>query len=168
MPTVTEELEPPAWGTDARLCELAVDDDHCDEARQTCAPVPSAPFSSQLCVYRVVLEEEPIPSCPASYARGPELLYTSFGDSRGCGACECSPPRGERCGGTVTVSNHQDCRLGLEYTIGSGCQRFALPFPPSHVDVTYEMTRGTCSVATEPSALGEVTGSGSALVVCCR
>lgn len=159
----------PEWRVTARLCELAsAGNGACESNDEACVPLPAAPFSSQVCVYRVVLEGEPIPTCPAAYPRGPQALYSSFSDDRECGACTCEGPTGGSCGGKIFISDADDCSDSVEYTIGSGCQQFMLDSPPESVEAELVLTAtGTCSVAARPQPIGQARPSGSALVVCC-
>jgi hypothetical protein len=117
-------------------------------------------------VYRVVLEGEPIPTCPTSFAR-PEVLYSELADQRACGPCNCSGPTGGRCEGKVTISDGEDCSSGFEYDIGTGCQAFSLDEGPDFAIVSSELSPGSCAVAAQPTPSGAVTPTGSATVVCC-
>lgn len=166
-PKVEREVTPAAWQRDARLCELSsTERGACTEDGQQCVPTPTKPFSSQVCVYRVVLEGEQIPSCPASYPRA-DVLYSTFTDQRGCGPCSCAGPTGGRCEGTVTISSAEDCAHGFEYGIGTGCQLFSLPGGSAHASVSPELTQGTCKATALPEPTGAVKPSGNATVVCC-
>lgn len=160
-PTVTTAR----WKRDARFCELKVDVDECGDGG-ACFPTPSGGFSSQLCVYRVVLAGKPAPECPNEYPNQ-ELLYDSFEDERGCGECECAGPMGGSCTGEVILSTDSDCSTVVDrYVIGKDeCLEIA---KPSHIAVEYVRAGGTCSVGTEPEPTGDVVPSGNYHAVCCQ
>ena len=139
----------------------------CLEGDQTCIPTPTPPFASQACVYRLVLDGQPIPDCPTTYPTGPLALYSAFNDDRGCGACSCGGPTGGTCGGKILVSDQQDCSDAFEYDVGTGCEQFSVDTRPTHTSGDYHLSPGTCSVAKAPAATGGVTPAGDALVVCC-
>lgn len=160
----TTLLEEPAWERDARFCELDVDVDSCAD-EQSCFPTPTAPFASQLCVHRVVLAGRPAPACPEDYPSGPELLYSDFEDQRGCGECECDGPNGGKCNGNVLYGSSSTCTQSATYVIGSGCVEIQRP---SHWEVHYVMSPGSCEVSTEPEPVGNVLPSGNYHAVCCR
>jgi hypothetical protein len=167
--TVEKTTTAPSWQRDARLCELSRPTrGSCATDEQACVPTPEAPFSSQLCVYRVVLEGEAIPACPASHARPAATLYTSFSDDRDCAECTCTGLTGGSCEGTVRLSSGDDCSESVEYTLGSGCQSFSLPRSPTRIAGDYTLTPGSCAVESEPMPTGAVTPAGNALVVCCH
>lgn len=167
--TVEKNTTPPSWQRDARLCELSRPTrDDCADANQACAPTPGSPFSSQSCVYRVVLEGETMPSCPPSHARATAMLYSSLSDDRDCGECTCDGPTGGSCEGTVLLSSGDDCSSASEYSVGSGCQPFSLPRSPTSIAADYVLTPGSCAVASQPEPTGSVTPAGNALVVCCH
>lgn len=166
--TVQKTTEPPTWERHARLCQLSGEPSSgCLSDEQSCVPTPGLPFASQTCVYRLVLDGQPIPQCPASYSTGPSVLYNAFSDDRSCGACSCSGPAGGKCSGKILVSNQEDCSEAFEYDVGTGCQQFSLDARPTHASGSYDLSPGTCSVAGAPVAMGGVLPTGDALVVCC-
>ncbi len=163
--SMTKQVGSISWQRDARLCALTDVPEACGSEHQ-CTPTPSAPFASQLCVYRVVRAGQAAPPCPDSYPNGPDELYTAFEDERECGECECSGPDGGTCGGQVNVSANA-CDAGTAYQIGSGCKQLILNAPPKNVEVHYTMTPGTCGIASEPEPIGAVVPSGNYHAVCC-
>lgn len=153
-----------AWQRDARFCDVVGTEDECGD--QSCFPTPTAPFASQLCVYRVVRDGQRAPACPEEYPDGPELLYTTFVDERTCGECECTGLIGGACKGEVTIGNTPSCTVPEDtYTLGEPC---AVVQSPEFVAVEYALTPGTCGVESEPEALGDVVPSGNFHAVCCR
>lgn len=155
------------WQRDARFCELSrTERGSCASAGQQCVPTPDMPFASQVCVYRVVLEGDPLPTCPAGYER-PDVLYSELTDQRGCGPCECAGPSGGRCEGKVIISDGEECSSGFEYEIGSGCQPYSLGESASLALVAPVLSPGSCTVAAEPVPSGTVTPTGNATIVCC-
>lgn len=163
---VKTELTSPRWHRDARFCELATEVDDCG-AEQACFPTPSGGFSSQLCVYRVVLAGQAAPECPDEYPNR-DLLYSSFKDERDCGDCDCEGPSGGSCVGEVIIGTNSDCSsFTNKYVIGEDdCLQIS---KPSHIEVTYMMTPGSsCAPAGDPEPIGEVVPSGNYHAVCCQ
>jgi hypothetical protein len=163
---------PPAatWLVDARLCGSvgAV----CEEEGQVCAPTPSAPFFSELCVMRVLADGSDLPECPDAYPirRGAFYDEDGFTDDRGCTACGCSGVTGGSCSGTLSISTGSDCSSDASYTLDSGCKTFNLGsgnVRPSHVGGHYTLVPGACSVASASHATGSAAPSGSVTLVCC-
>ena len=159
-------LTEPSWGTRARLCERSSEPGQC-AAGQACVTSPAPPFSSQVCVYRVALEDAPVPSCPEQYPSGPSLFHRELKDTRACGDCVCEGPSGGSCEATVRLSAREDCGEALEYEVGSGCAQYQLDGPPTHVEATYKLEAGSCAAAGNAEALGEVKPAGTPWVVCC-
>jgi hypothetical protein len=164
---VKKSTEPPYWGQDARLCTLSAAGEACGAGGEACAPTPNPPFASQLCIYRVVLPGQALPTCPESYPSGPEALYTELTDERDCSACQCSAPQGGSCGGTVSLAMGDSCDEDFEYQLGSGCKQFALATRPQQISAEYALTAGSCSIGTKPEPVGQVGPAGNAHVVCC-
>lgn len=164
---VTKSTQPARWKQDARLCTLSASGDNCGPDGSTCAKTPEPPFASQLCIYRVVLPGQPLPTCPESYPNGPEAFYTELTDERDCSACQCSAPEGGSCGGIVSLALGDVCDEDFEYQLGSGCKQFGFASRPKQIAAEYELVAGTCSVALEPQPLGAVEPTGNAHVVCC-
>ncbi len=167
--TITPKAPPVAqWKLDARVCALnAPEKASCAGTGEICVPTPTAPYSSHLCVYQLMLDGQPAPACPSAYPNASDALYSTFADTRGCAACTCSGPTGGSCTGTITLSGGNDCGSGFQYALGSGCQSFSLSAPPSHIQANYTVMAGSCAVATNTHPTGGAKPSGSFRAVCC-
>ncbi len=102
MPSV--ELKPAGFLTRHLGCGADLDPLDCGQGR-TCAPVPTDPFESQLCVAR--LGEHP---CPADgdYVES-RLLFGSLDDGRGCEPCTCALPAGPCSGHSAQLATGDAC-----------------------------------------------------------
>ena len=160
---------PASWQYDSRVCE-ATFANLCEDRRQVCAPRPTSPYSSKLCVMNVFGEGDPLPACPAEYPSR-KVLNRSFADNRQCSACTCSGLSGGSCMGKLTLSAEADCSGDFEYKLGDGCVPFALVgnnVRPSSVSAQYDLTPGTCSVTSQSTTTGMASTNGSTTVVCCH
>lgn len=170
VPSV-KQPEPPAWQFDAKVC-TASDVQVCP-GDQICAPTPMAPFEPIACVKRTFDEGASLPGCPAGFPQARPLLYADFDDDRGCSECRCSSLNGGSCTGTLSVSLNTTCTTTnpVDYELGSGCKTFNLgqgdPRPRSVIG-DYELTPGTCSVATASKPTGGAAESGKVTLVCCK
>ena len=162
------EFPEATWQKDARLCSPS---NVCHDPAQACAPTPGAPYPSQLCVTRRVLENRPIPDCPSDYP-DQTLLYETKTDGRGCTTCTCGAVTGGLCSGTLTINWGSECGTGYDYTLGTGCQMFNLgqgPIHPTLIGTRYSLTPGTCTVTTQSQPdEGVAKESGPVTVVCCQ
>jgi len=168
-------LPDPTWKFNERLCE-SVDPGSCADPDQVCAPTPTAPYASQLCVTRLLLDGQTTPpACPAAYPVPYPVpykaLYGDYMDARGCSACSCGNVSGGSCTGNAVMSGGVDCSGGREFPIGTACKTFDLGpggLRPSHVGNAYTVVPGTCSVASPPQPTGKAEPSGGVTVVCCQ
>ena len=172
--TCNGEISPPApasWQYDSRAC--AASGAHlCADSSRVCAPVPTSPYASRLCVMNVVGEGQSLPECPAPYRNGSKTLYESFSDMRHCSACGCSGVTGGSCTGSkLSISADGDCTSGVEYKLGAGCQPFTLTgnnAHPTSVGTEYSVTAGTCKVVSPSATIGNAPTIGQATLVCCQ
>jgi len=164
-------LPDPTWQYNERLCQ-SNDPGSCDDDFQVCAPTPSVPYASQLCVTSVVLEGQTPPACPAAYPTPYKaLLYEVYTDMRRCSACGCGNVTGGSCTGNAVLSGGVDCSAGREFPIGTSCKTFDLgagTIHPTRVGNAYTPVPGTCGVASPPVSSGQANPSGSVTVVCCQ
>ncbi len=164
-PTVTPKSGgPPSWQTTVRVCAHAGPVDvpgGCVNGEQ-CLPKPTAPYGSSLCVYQPGVQT----ACPAPYDASPRptVVFESFTDGRGCGACTCSAaPTAASCAGGVALHSQSTCGE-TRPSSAPGCMTFNLS--PVAVQANYALTAGTCSVTGMPAPTGTVTPS-NAYSVCC-
>lgn len=166
----TSKPPEPTWKYDARLCPPS-GASSCDADDEVCAPTPEYPYLTQLCVMRVISAGSPPPNCPADYPNPSPPLYTEVADSRDCSECSCGAVTGGSCEGKLVMSAGGSCDGKFEDTLGNGCTSFNLgagDIHPSRVGAEYELTPGSCSVASAPRPIGEAVPSGSVTVVCCQ
>lgn len=164
-PTVTPSGAPPSWQTTARICAYAGRVDvpgGCTNPTNQCLPKPTAPFGSELCVYQPGVQT----ACPAPYnaSAQPVVVYKSFADGRGCGACTCSPtPTAGSCSGGASLYNGSLCAgAALASTVTCG----GYSNSPGSAEANFTLTAGTCSVTKQPQPTGNVTAT-NAYSVCC-
>jgi len=166
--TVSEPVAA-SWQYDARLCQPS---GTCEDPDQVCAPTPTSPYATQLCVMSVIPEGQPLPACPAEYPNARKDLYETYTDSRDCSDCTCGPVSGGSCSGKLTLSSGGDCSSSnADYQLGSGCKTFNLGagnIHPAHVGGQYTVVPGTCGVANPAQATGSAEPSGSVTKVCCQ
>jgi hypothetical protein len=163
-------LPDPTWQYNERLCQSNAAGS-CDAPHQVCAPTPKAPYASQLCVTRRLLEGQMTPTCPAAYPAPYKALYDTYTDTRGCSACGCGSVSGGSCTGNAMMSGGVDCSDGREFPIGTTCKTFDIgpgSVRPSHAGNQYTVVPGKCGVASPPQPTGKAEPSGSVTVVCCQ
>lgn len=161
---------PAAWQYDSRLCSTN-GATVCEDRSQVCAPPPTSPYLSRLCVSTVISADTPIPECPAEYSKLKKTVYKTFADNRICSPCTCSAVTGGSCAGKLSISAETDCSSGVEYKLGAGCQPFTLlgnNVHPTSVGAQYTVTGGDCKVVSPSSTVGNAPTTGSATVVCCQ
>ncbi|MEI9939580.1 MAG: hypothetical protein WDO69_30860 [Pseudomonadota bacterium] len=168
-PSVTKP--PPSWQYNARLCQPT--GGSCEDSSQVCAPTPTYPYATQLCVMSVITEGRPLPACPAEYPNVGKAFYTDYTDNRQCSECGCSGVTGGSCSGKITISSGSDCTGGSESCELNGvCTHFDLSqgnnLHPTHAVGDYSITPGVCGVATPPQGSGKAEESGTATMVCCQ
>jgi hypothetical protein len=111
-------------------------------------------------------------ACPAGYATK-NLLYTGEMDGRSCAGCACGgTPTGGSCAGTISfwgsVTNGCSGTAAGTYTLGNSCTTYSgAANDPAYAQATFTVTPGTCSVTTQPTVTGAVTGTGP-MTVCCN
>lgn len=88
-------------------------------AATVCAPRPSTPFESQLCIYRAGNF-----ACPSPYTANPRTFFGGFSDTRGCSACSCGGAGGVTCRGTVSIYFNGIIEEGCTGTVD---QEFSVP-----------------------------------------
>jgi hypothetical protein len=165
-PTVTTTSGgSPSWQTTVRVCAHAGPIDEpggCANGGDECLARPTAPYGSALCVYRAGAQT----ACPAPYdaSPGPTVVFESFTDGRGCGACTCNAtPTPASCSGGVDLHGESTCG-DTPRSSAPGCLTFNLS--PVAVRANYTFTAGTCSVPGMPAPTGTVTPT-RAYSVCC-
>jgi hypothetical protein len=171
MPDVADR-PPASWQFDSRLC-MTSGAYTCDDPALVCAPTPTPPYVSQLCVTKVIGDAQSPPECPAEYPTSYGPLYHTITDQRACTECICSGVTGGACNGTLTLNTLDGCSgNSFHYTLGSGCKNFDLGpgnVHPTSVGAQYTLTAGTCTVVTmsQPDS-GHAFGTGQKTVVCCQ
>ena len=162
---------PAAWQYDSRLCSSS-GASVCEDSSRVCAPPPTAPYLSKLCVTTVISVDQAIPECPAEYSKVKKTLYKSFADNRSCTPCGCSAVTGGSCSGSkLSISAETDCSAGVEYKVGAGCTPFTLignNAHPTSVGAQYMLAHGDCKVVSPSATMGTAPTIGSATVVCCQ
>jgi hypothetical protein len=83
-------------------------------AGEVCAPAPSPPFDSSLCVFQVGDV-----SCPGAPYSNRIVAYEGVDDARGCTACTCKVTPGT-CTGTVNAFSDSDCKTPFGSSMGFG------------------------------------------------
>jgi hypothetical protein len=158
------------WQNDVRLCRRT-DARKCETLGQVCAPIPTPPYSSLLCLMRVIPQGQAVPECPLDYPVPYDPMYTGDADGaddRACSACTCGALSGGSCSGKLWVSSGNTCSDEEEYTLGSGCQTFQVGGRVSHISAEYVLTPGNCSVVTASRPTGSAAPSGPITAVCCQ
>jgi hypothetical protein len=171
-PVVTPTRPAPSWTTAARICSWAAPPDTpggCTGAGQQCVPgrPDAGSFGPTGCVY-----QSGDLACPVAYPNK-TVLFAGETDSRSCGGCTCAAaPNGGSCGGSINVwgDSNGSCSgtASATYTLGSPCKGYSgVANNPGYVQANYTITPGTCSVTTQPTPTGAVTGTGP-MTVCCK
>ena len=162
-------IPPLDWGSLIRACG---DPDNAGAGCGfgTCVPRPEPPFEEVLCVYQA----GDIP-CPAGAYSARQVLYSTLTDTRACSGCDCGPPTGTSCVGTMKLYTDTACSME-EVVLSSVSECEALPpdttAPPppylSQRSIIYSGTpSGAGSCASVPSeASGGVTVD-DPITVCC-
>jgi hypothetical protein len=158
-----------SWQYNARLCQPS---GACEDSDQVCAPTPTSPYATQLCVMSVTPEGQAPPACPTGFPNARKDLYESYTDSRGCSECTCGPVSGGSCSGRIALSIGGDCSVSdADYQLGSGCKTFNLGagnIHPARAGGHYTVSPGACSVAKPAQPTGSAEASGSITKVCCQ
>ena len=123
-------------------------------ADQVCAPRPSAPFDSQVCIYT-----SGDVTCPSGSTYSNRFVrYANYTDTRDCTTCSCGTPTGS-CGGRVDFrsSTSLGCNINPKSQITPGqCVALSLTIN-SDLQEYVPAPAPTCAPST-----GSVTGSLSA------
>lgn len=132
---------------------------------ETCAPIPSSPYQSRLCI-----SSSGDIACPAATYVKKTLYYTGATDGRTCTACACSSAATVSCSGTVAFYDDPNCATSPVFTSSTFVSDFtchAVTFTNSSlIDVSYSGTP-SCGV---PSTAGQPSGSivpTNPVTVCC-
>jgi hypothetical protein len=169
--SITEPV-PAKWESAARICKPSKVQ-VCPALDQVCAPQPPPPYSEHACLMREVMAGESLPACPAGFPNPKPLLYQGFVDNRACSDCVCGPLTGGKCDGSLSLYGAQACTEPNPPThpLGNDCTQFNLGsggVSPKRVHGEYQLTPGTCSVATASKPIGSAKEDGSRFLVCCE
>jgi hypothetical protein len=167
-PSSSEVIPDAGYAGQLRVCGAEVLPAECG-GDEVCAPLPSAPFNGQICIY-----QEGDHECPAGVFSERTVEFTSYTDSRECApACSCDSPVGECTGATGTLYRDTDnCTVGgqcfnppcLEY-IDQGCVGVGVSEVRSLRRTANATYAGTCEPAGYDHT-GEVTPTGP-VTMCC-
>jgi hypothetical protein len=159
VPAVT--VPPSTWTSQTRACAAAVAPARADcAAGNVCAPAPSSPFGSTLCVE----QSGNVPACPTGYTAR-SVSYGAVDDTRACSACTCGPVTGASCGGSVTqfASTDGGCQSGqIIYPLGQSCDPVQ---QPADLEVTVTASGGSC--APGPTAAIGAASAAQPTTFCC-
>ena len=169
--TTTTPGPAPGWTTTARVCAWAGANDTpggCSPTTDRCvggSPGAGAGFAATLCVF-----ESGAVACPAAYPNNQNVVFSGESDTRTCAGCACTTgaPTGGSCAGTVTLFGGANCTGSTgSYTLGTACVTYAVPpQDPASLQAAFTVTPGSCTVGTQPSPTGTVTGTGPTTVCC--
>lgn len=150
-----KELPEVGWANHLRACAIF----ESGSENASCAPAPTDPFQSALCIVR----EGGSHSCPPGYEDRLELFY-DVNDTRDCTTgCECLPGTAQ-CGAAVHTHSASNCIQGsvMDTWAEDNCLT-SLTFPAvSYVALSSD---GACA-PTEVQATGTVTPT-NPFTVCC-
>ena len=148
-PSLAKNIPPPTWSTQFHACtsSTTLSSAGCN-ANQVCAPRPSAPFDSQVCIYA-----SGNVACPTGSSYSNRLVrYASFSDTRNCSTCSCGAPSGSCAGDVVFSEGPGTCGNINDGSVSTGCKQFT---PGTATLVGYSPApAATCMPST-----GMVTGA---------
>jgi hypothetical protein len=157
---------PPTWEQIARACVGSAPSGQADcNAGQVCAPTPSSPFATQLCV----VQPRAVTACPPEYPSGPQVFYAGVDDKRGCSTCQCAGPTGGAC--TIANPAIEACTPpGGTWSSPGTCAPITGPEPvrlasgstPTLVDA------GTCTLTDGGVPVGAASGNGATSFCCAQ
>jgi hypothetical protein len=164
----TPVVPPVGWANRARACDGEPDGGGCGP--NLCVPRPAGNFQKTLCI----VHGGDVP-CPGGAYGKRSLYYQGVADSRGCTDCECGPPKGMTCTGTLQLWDDTQCQSNTT-TLTSVGQCGALmpdPTPPPAPYKTLRSTKytpgaaigGSCT-STPSVATGEVKPA-APITICC-
>lgn len=149
--SLAKNIPTPTWTSQFRACtgSTAFTTAGCS-GDQMCAPRPSAPFDSQICIYAAGAV-----ACPSGSSYSNRIVrYASYTDTRACSSCSCGAPSGS-CAGEVTLTEgptSPSCGNILDANVSQGCHAETTG---NAVNAIYEPApAATCTAST-----GMVTGS---------
>jgi len=103
-PWLTERIPEPTWASQVQVCSGGADAAQCGEAGDgLCLPAPPPGFHPDLCIMAPGNQE-----CPEGAYSVKVQAARDYDDTRACGECSCSAPKGS-------------CDADVDFVSGSGC-----------------------------------------------
>ncbi len=167
IPSSLPVVPPLEWASRARVCANPAAGGGCWAA--ACVPRPSPPFAQAVCVY-----QNGDISCPGTYNQK-LVYYQGAVDNRSCTGCDCQPPTGTSCSGTLKLWTDLNCQVDETTltSVGQCAQLGPDPTPPSPPYQTLRSIRysggpsGSGSCASLPSTTTGSASPAAPVTFCC-
>ena len=161
--SLNKNIPPATWSTQFRACtsSAATTSAGCT-ADQVCAPRPSAPADSQICIYA-----SGDVACPSGSSYSNRLVrYESYTDTRDCASsCSCGAPSGS-CGGQVSLTDGPTtptCGTNLDAHVLPGCHAVS---PGNATNVKYDPVPAATCTPSSNTVTGTLSGA-QPTTLCC-